>query len=134
MNHENEARLDRSLRNQISAPRLDGRFDAAVWARIEAEETRAANPVPIESREQGLSRWLFMSNAVGGFVTVALCLYFGLRAFAGVDLGVTLTMPSIPAAFVQSAIAACGYLATVLVLGFVFAITPFGRRLRAHFY
>jgi hypothetical protein len=134
MNHENEARLDRSLENQISAPRLDGRFDASVWARIEAGKTRAANPVLVESRAQKLSRWLFLSNAVGGFVTAALCIYFGLRAFADVDVDLGVTMPSIPAAFMQSAIAACGYLATALVLGFVFAITPFGRRLRAHFF
>ena len=36
-----EARLERSLRNQVRVPKLDGRFDAAVWARIEAEIGKA---------------------------------------------------------------------------------------------
>ena len=36
-----EARLDRSLRNQVSAPKLGRDFNAAVWARIAREEAPA---------------------------------------------------------------------------------------------
>ena len=45
-----EARLERSLRNQVRAPKLDGRFDAAVWARIESEKSAAASVgLPVKS-------------------------------------------------------------------------------------
>ena len=39
-----EARLERSLRKQVTPPKLDGRFDAAVWSRIAAEEKKAMAP------------------------------------------------------------------------------------------
>jgi len=135
MNHQNEARLDRSLQNQIKAPRLDARFDAAVWSRIDAAEAWATNPVA-KSRAEKLSRWMFVSNAVGGLVVVVLGLYFGLRAFGGVEISVSLpaALPNVSDAVVSQVVMFCGYLLTFLVLGFVFAITPFGRRLRAHFY
>ena len=133
MNHDIEARLERSLKKQIAAPRLDRGFDAAVWSRIEAAEGRATNPVSV-SRAEKLSRWLFLSNVAGGLVVVVLALYFGLRAFGGIDLGVTLTIPRIPESLVSSVITATGYVITVLVLGFVFTLTSFGRRLRAQFF
>ena len=38
---EIEAALERSFRNQVNVPPLDGRFDAKVWARIGVEESHA---------------------------------------------------------------------------------------------
>ena len=38
-NSELEAILERSLRKQVNVRPLDKTFDAAVWARIEAEES-----------------------------------------------------------------------------------------------
>lgn len=123
-----EAALERSLRKQIATPRLDGRFNAAVWARIAAQEhktrvatTRPAAPTP--------ARWLLASNVVGIAVTVLLVAVFGIRLLGGVDVSVA--MP--PLAAEQGAsvakLVAWGSTGVALVFGLMF--TPLGRRLRS---
>jgi hypothetical protein len=86
---EIEARLERSLRRQVSAPRLDGRFDAAVWSRIEREEQRTAQsshpPTPARAPAR-TPRWLVASNLIGAGVAVTLILVSVARSLTGVEL------------------------------------------------
>jgi hypothetical protein len=133
-----EARLDRSLANQIEVPRLDRRFDAAVWARIEAEEARATNPVAdlAPSRAERASRWLAISNVVGITVTLGVALYFVLRTFGGIELPVTdvdVTMPVIPEDMTARIIGVLGQVLGVVALLFGLSFTSIGRRVRASF-
>ncbi|MEJ0084725.1 MAG: hypothetical protein WDO72_03535 [Pseudomonadota bacterium] len=135
---EIEARLDRALATQIAAPKIDGRFDAAVWSRIEAEEAAATNPAgasvePGRARIANLSRWMFVSNAVGTTVALILAIYFGLRAFGGVNPGLKFEMPALSQEFLMQAMTGVGYVLTFVVLTFAVALTSFGRRLRAQF-
>ena len=124
-----EARLDRSLANQVKAPRLERRFDAAVWARIEAAERRATHPVPGPVKVQSSARWLFVINVIGVSVAVLLVMIFGLDSFA--DATVNLPMPQVSeAAEVQFLkFTAHALTAVSVVVGLLF--TPLGRRLRA---
>jgi len=133
MNHEIEARLDRSLENQIAAPQLGKRFDAAVWSRIEAESAPATNPVS-KARGANFSRWLFISNLVGASVAAILAIDFALRMFGGIDLGINVSMPQIPADITPHLITAGEYLVSIVAIGFGLALTPFGRRLRSQFF
>src|SRR4051812_34880481 len=94
---EIEARLDRSLATQIRVPKLGAQFDAAVWSRIEAEESRAVDPLaaipdPALARAAQLSRWMLFSNLIGAAVAIVLAIYFGVRAFGGMDLGLNLKL------------------------------------------
>lgn len=133
---EIEARLDRSLRNQVKVPRLDGRFDAAVWARIEAEEAKAPSvAASVPSRALRASRWLAISNTVGIAVTLGVALYFGLGAFGGMEpkpLNVELhvAVPVISADTVQRVVAVLGQLLGVAAVVFGLSFTSIGRRLR----
>src|SRR5262245_58433572 len=76
-NLEVEAVLERSMRKQVRVRRLDESFDAGVWSRIEAEESRAtprapARPVPASKA----ARWLFIVNGAGvACVAVILCVF-----------------------------------------------------------
>jgi hypothetical protein len=126
-----EARLDRSLANQVKAPRLERRFDAAVWARIEAAERRATNPVLNPAGAQSSARWLFVINVIGVSVAVLLVIIFGLNSFT--DVTVNMPMPQVSeAAQVQIfKIAAHALTIVSVVVGLLF--TPIGRRLRAEF-
>lgn len=124
-----ESRVDRSLQNQVTAPRLDGRFDAAVWARIAAQEEPATHPVKVQSRAFSSARWLFVINVIGVAIAAVLVVIFGLQSFSEVSLN--LPMPEVSAAtgaeilkFVTPAITTVS-----LVLGLL--CTPIGRRLRA---
>jgi hypothetical protein len=127
---EIEARLERSLRNQVRAPRLDGRFDAAVWARIESAKAMAATPaLPAKSPA---SRWLFAINVVGAMVAAALVAMFGLQAFAGIEVNVA--MPAVSPGFVESAVTAMIWPVTIIALGTGLMFTSLGRRLRAEFF
>jgi hypothetical protein len=135
-----EARLDRSLQNQIAVPRLDRRFDAAVWARIEAAEAPAAatNPgvTPATARALRASRWLAVSNAVGIAVTLAVALYFVLRTFGGIEIPVGDVDVSVPAISEDMVARITGVLGQVLGLAalvFGLSFTSFGRRVRASF-
>ena len=133
-----EARLDRSLANQIEVPRLDRRFDAAVWARIEAEEGKATNPVAdaAPSPAERASRWLAISNIVGITVTLGVALYFVLRTFGGIELptgGVDVTMPVIPEDMTVRIVAVLGQVLGAVALVFGLSFTSLGRRVRASF-
>jgi len=122
-----EARLERSLRNQVRVPKLDGRFDAAVWSRIEAGKVRAVAPVLPSAG----SRWMFVSNVIGALVAVALVVYFGVQAFTGA--GVSLPVPEVSTGLVERAVTLLMWPMTILALGTGVMFTPLGRRLRAEF-
>jgi hypothetical protein len=126
-----EANLDRSLANQVKVPKLDGRFDAAVWARIDEHEQRATNPAAARARPSSSARWLFVSNVIGISVAVLLVAIFGLQSFSEVSVSVPTTEFS---AFTSAQVLAIGGQAigaVALVFGLLF--TPIGRRLRAEF-
>jgi hypothetical protein len=122
-----EARLERSLRNQVRVPKLDGRFDAAVWARIEGEQVRAVAPVV----RSAASRWMFATNVVGALITVALVIYFGMQAFAGE--GVSVPVPEVSTGLVERLITLLTWPMTILAFATGIMFTPLGRRLRAEF-
>ena len=131
-----EAALERSLRKQVVVPRLDRKFDAGVWARIEAGESRATNPRTASSRAERASRWLAITNVVGVAVTLAVALYFAMGAFAGVerpavDLGVS--MPVLSDEMVGKSLAMLGQVLGLVALLFGLSFTSIGRRLRASF-
>ena len=131
-----ESRLDRSLQNQIKVPTLGKAFDAAVWARIEAEESRATNPVATRSRAERASRWLAITNVVGVSATLVVALYFAMGALGGVerpavDLGVS--MPVLSDEMVGKSVAMLGQALGFAALLFGLSFTSIGRRLRASF-
>jgi hypothetical protein len=138
---EIEARLDRSLGNQIKVPRLDARFDAAVWTRIAAAEAKAANPVvsTASSRALRASRWLAITNSIGITVTLGIAAYFALRTFGGIEtpvnFGVSLpvSMPSIPEGIFTQIEGVLGQVLGLAALVFGLSLTSFGRRIRATF-
>ena len=119
-------------RNRSRPRTLDRRFDAAVWARIDAENARATNPVAQSAvATTGLSRWVFMSNVVGIGVAAVLVIVFGLRSLSGVEMNIP--MPQLSAATTESlsAFGVPAITAGALLFGLMF--TPLGRRLRAEF-
>jgi hypothetical protein len=130
-----EARLDRALEKQIAVPRLDGRFDAAVWARIDSEQSRATNPVLSEASAHAsrVSRWLSISNALGIAVAAALALYFGLQMFSGVEVNfsVDIPLPALPAVDETRVMTTGGYVIGLLAIAFGLAFTSLGRRVRS---
>ena len=127
---EIESRLERSLRNQIRVPKLDGRFDAAVWAKIESAKASAAAPaMPAKS---AASRWLFAINVAGALVAVALVVMFGFQGFSGAEVNVAL--PQVSQGFVERAVTAMIWPVTILAVGFGMMFTSVGRRLRAEFF
>jgi len=126
---EIETTLERSLRAQVKVPVLGRRFDAGVWARIEAEESRRA-PATLRAAEvaPGTARWMQVINLVvlGGAAVFAL--FLGAQMLAGSDVAsptaefspeiierITLTMSSTIAG-------------AALIFGLMF--TPWVRRLR----
>jgi negative regulator of sigma E activity len=124
-----ETRLDRSLANQVKAPQLGRGFDASVWARIEAAEQQATNPVRERTRSPSSGRWLLMINVVGVAVTALLVVIFGMQSFN--DVSVSLPTPEVSAATSAQILkfAAQGITIVSVVFGLMF--TPLGRRLRA---
>jgi len=138
-----EARLDRSLENQIAMPRLDRRFDAAVWARIEAAESKATNPVAAEtnaapSRAERASRWIAITNYVGIAATLVVVLFFVARNYGGFAPSLTLDMnistPVITDDMVTRITAVLGQVLGFVALAFGLSFTSVGRRLRASFF
>jgi len=126
-----EARLHRSLQGQVRVPQLDRRFDAGVWARIEAEAqagAQAVQPVPARSAAE---KWLLMSNVVGIGVAVALVLFFGLRLFSGVETQVA--TPDFSSAAGQLAASILAWSVSGGAVLFSAMFTPLGRWLRAEF-
>jgi hypothetical protein len=133
-----EARLDRSLANQIAVPRLDARFDAGVWARIEAASATATNPGR-EVREPGVSRaprWLAISNAIGIIAAIVVAVYFGLRAFDAPAVSGAMpeiAIPVISEAMLVQIAQALGHVLGGGALLFGLSLTSIGQRIRAAF-
>jgi hypothetical protein len=126
---EVEAALESSLRNQVKVPRLDGRFDAAVWARIAAEESRAVSSSMAPIASPLTARWLGIINILG-LVTVAIVVWiYGAPMLAGADVSESWT--ELSAATRERIVegASMGLAVVALVFGMMF--TPWGRRLRA---
>jgi hypothetical protein len=126
---EIEAVLERSLRKQVKVPRLDRRFDARVWARIEAQESRATAAAPAATPQ--VARWLDIVNILGlASVAIVFCM-FGAQALAGMELNVS--MPEISAATWERIVSgiSMGIAGGAIVFGLMF--TPVGRRLRDEF-
>jgi len=134
-----EARLDRSLSNQIKVPQIDRRFDAAVWARIEAAEAAATNPLADgpPSRTERASRWLAITNSIGILVTLTIVGVFVLRTYGGIEPSVNLdmnvSMPLIPEDMVTRIVGVLGQVLGLAALAFGLSFTSFGRRIRASF-
>lgn len=128
---EIEVRLERSLRNQVRAPQLDGRFDAAVWARIEKAAAPRAAPAP-----RKLPRWLVASNVIGVLVAIALVAFVGGEALSGTDIGVDIgvELPQVAPGLVERVIMAVAWPITGVALLFGLKYTGIGRRLRAEFF
>ena len=126
-----ETMLDRSLQKQLTAPRLDGRFDAAVWARIAAQEQGATNPVQEPTRSPSSARWLFVINVIGVAVAVLLVVIFGTQLFT--DVSVNLPTPEVSAATGDKILRIAAQTITLASLVFGLLFTPIGRRLRAEF-
>ena len=124
-----ETRLDRSLANQVKAPRLGRGFDASVWARIEAAGQQATNPVRERAPSTSSVRWLLAINVMGVAVTALLVLIFGMQSLNDVSV----TLPTAEVSATTSAqilkFAAQGITAVSVIFGLMF--TPLGRRLRA---
>jgi hypothetical protein len=134
MNKQIEARLDRSLAHQLRVPKLDRRFDAAVWARIEAgERARARAAAPVVA-PRGAQRWLFASNVVGFLVAGILVLYFGVRTLGGLE--VQLSAVAVPSLSPEQSVATLrlvGWGITFASLAFGLMFTSLGRRMRSMF-
>jgi hypothetical protein len=124
-----ETNLDRSLANQVTAPRLDRRFDAAVWARIDAAEQPAKQVVLQPAKLQSSARWLFFSNIVGVSITVLLVVIFGLRSFT--EVSGSLPTPEISATTAGEIFLIAAGTITIVSVVFGLLFTPVGRRLRA---
>lgn len=126
---EIEATLDRSLRRQVKVPTLDSRFDAAVWARIEAEESRrapAALPAPAVIPRS--ARWLWIVNVVGVGGLAIFASFFGAQMLAGAD--VAISMPEISAAQGELILNVMSMSIAGASLLFGLLFTPWGQRLR----
>jgi hypothetical protein len=129
---EIEATLERSLRRQVVAPKLDRRFDTAVWARIDAENARTANPVSQRvAAPSAWSRWIFISNVVGIGVAVLLIAIFGTQLLAGVDMNVP--APQLSPTTIATLLSLVPQVVSAAALLFGLMFTPIGRRLRAEF-
>jgi len=133
MTHSIETRLERSLVNQVKAPQLGKKFDASVWARIEAESQAATNPVSEPPRASRSTNWLLIWNAIGVSVTVILVVVFGMQSFTDVSQSVpTIAVPTIEvsAATLDQIYQVGGQAIAVVSLVFGLLFTPIGRRLR----
>jgi hypothetical protein len=126
-----EAALERSLRKQVAVPRLDRKFDAGVWARIEAEEVKTSPALQPGYSPPATARWLYAINILGlATVTIFLCV-FGWQMFSGMNISGSL--PEISAATRESLVTnGCTVIATVAV-AFGLMFTPLGRRVRDEF-
>jgi len=125
-----ETRVDRSLQTQLKAPRLDGRFDSAVWERIAAQEQRPTNPVQERSMSSA-ARWLFVVNIIGVAVTALLVVIFGLHSFTDASVNLNLPTPEVSAATGDQILKIAAQAITLVSVIFGLLFTPLGRRLRA---
>ena len=123
---EIEARLERSLRSQVRVPKLDRRFDAAVWARIEQEKAKAVAPLP--AAKSAASRWLLASNLAGALVaTVLVCFFWAQMLLSG---DVSVPIPQVPQGLVERMVGAMIWPVTIIAIGSGLMFTSLGRRLR----
>ena len=123
---EIESRLERSLRHQVRAPKLDGRFDAAVWARIEK------SAAPATSAPRKAPRWLLASNVVGLVVAIVLIAIMGGEALSSVDVSVEI--PQVAPGLVERVITMLAWPVTAAALLYGLMFTALGRRLRSDFF
>ncbi len=123
-----EAALDRSLRKQVTAPELGAKFNAAVWARIAAEQARA----PARSRASA-SRWLVISNVAGIVISLALIVYFIARSFSVVEVDLDLPVPQVSEATITAIVQGAYWLIATGAMGFGMMYTSIGRRIRSMF-
>lgn len=121
-NRQLEAALDGSLRKQVPVPRLDARFNAAVWQRIAAAEA------PARVRPARASRWLLASNFIGVGVSLALVLYFVIPAASGISLQVDVPLPEVSAQTHRAITQGLVWGVSALAVAFGFAFTGVGRR------
>jgi len=123
-----EARLERSLRRQVRAPKLDGRFDASVWSRIAAEERTAKPPLATRSR---MPKWLLACNALGVGITLVLTVLYFVPALADPQVSTELSgaVPGISMPDQASLLKYASPIITALALGFGLMFTRAGRRL-----
>ena len=131
---EIEARLERSLRSQVKPPKLDGRFDAAVWSRIAAQEQqeqqarqRVEPPKPVR-----MPAWLVASNVVAAGVSLVLVAIFVSRSMSGVEVPeLGMEVPSLSAATQASLLKMIGPIISGAAVLFGLRFTRFGRKLLA---
>lgn len=123
-----EARLHRSLANQVRTPKLDRRFDDAVWARIEAEENPSIAAAPATDKSSA-ARWLRIINGIGFLVAALLVAWFGVRIFGSMDFGATLPQLSFAPGDQTVKILCWAVAGAAIVFGVLF--TPIGRWLRS---
>jgi hypothetical protein len=128
-----EAGLERSLRKQVTVPRLGRKFDAGVWARIDAEEARRAAPAMQLSGNStpATARWLYVINILGlASVTIFLCV-FGWQMLSGLDISESL--PEISVATRERILMSGSTVIAALAVAFGLMFTPWGRRVRDEF-
>jgi hypothetical protein len=122
-----EARLERSLRNQVKAPRLGKSFDAAVWARIDARKSTVPQ-APSPS-----ANWWFVFNGIGIGVAFVLLCVFGLQSLTGLEPRVALPEVAVAPATLARIFEIAAQAITFAAVLFGLMFTPLGRRLRAEF-
>jgi hypothetical protein len=131
-NPDIEATLERSLRKQIAVPRLNHKFDAAVWARIEAQESRApAAFVRAPATAPKWARWLGFMNVMGLASVAIFLLLFGTQMLA--DMQGEVSLPQISMVSDESGFSTVSGVIALASLLFGFAYTPWGRRLMNEF-
>ncbi len=121
-----EARLERSLRNQMKAPRLPKSFDAAVWSRIEAQTVR--RPAVAHS-----SRWFLVFNALAIGIAVVMLGVFGLQSLSGIEANLMLPQLAVASTTIDEITNIAVQAVTIGSLVFGLMFTPWGKRLRAEF-
>ena len=129
---EIESRLERSLRGQVRAPQLDGRFKAAVWSRIEQQRAPA-----VPSVRSALPRWLVACNIFGGLVALALLVIIAVQTSSGVHVDVAMpsvAIPQVSPGFVDRLMLSLVWPVTAAALLFGLTFTRLGRRLRAEWF
>ena len=119
-----EARLERSLRGQVKAPRLPRRFDAAVWARIDAESAKAPALV------LAMPTWHFVINGIGMGVALLMLVIFGGQWLLSIEPNLPLPPVSMSAATIEQIMETCAPAVTTVALVFGLMFTPLGRALR----
>jgi hypothetical protein len=128
-----EAGLERSLRKQVTVPRLGRKFDAGVWARIDAEEARRAAPAMQLSGNStpATARGLYVINILGlASVTIFLCV-FGWQMLSGLDISESL--PEISVATRERILMSGSTVIAAVAVAFGLLFTPWGRRVRDEF-